>query len=84
VKASTVVDLVTAQHVTIDFGWKDPARAMGDLLRWYQGRIFEFETDGGRTARLALSKSSYQDTTRWTVDAEVVGEINENTAQPTF
>lgn len=84
VKASTVVDLVTAQHVNIDFGWKDPARAMGDLLRRFQGRIFEFETEGGRTARLALSKSSYQGTTRWTVDAEVMGEIKEKTAQPTF
>ena len=75
VKASAVVDLVTAGHVSIDFGFKDPARAMGDLLRRYLGRPFGFEAETGRVFKLTLEKSSYQGTTRWAVVAEVDGEV---------
>lgn len=74
VKASDVVDLVTAGHVSVDFGFKDPARVMGDLLKRYLGRPFTFEAATGRVFKLTLQKSRYQGTTRWAVVAEVEGE----------
>ena len=80
VKASEVLHLIEAQIVDIDFEWKNPPRAMGDLLRKYYGRVFEFDTKGEGKAKLTLAKSTYQGTTRWTVDAKITGAIKERKA----
>lgn len=71
VMAKDVVDLITARNIAFDFGFKDEARQVGRLLKRYLGRPFVFETKtAGRTVKLTLQKSSYQGTTRWSVDAE--------------
>lgn len=72
VKASDVLQLVHAGLVSIDFGYKDPARTIGDLLRQQMDVPLAFETDTGRTITLTVKKSRYQGTTRWHVEADTV------------
>lgn len=69
-KASDIVQIVNAGLVDIDFGFKDPAIVIGDLLRKNFGVPFEFDTEAGSRITLTLEKSRYQGTTRWWVNAE--------------
>lgn len=71
VKASDVLQLVNAGLVPMDFGFKDPARAIGELLRQQMDVPLAFETDTGKTITLTVKKSRYQGTTRWHVEADV-------------
>jgi len=74
VQAKDMVDLIRSQNIAFDFGFKEEARAVSTLLKRYIGRPFSFEAATGRVFNLTLVKSSYQNTTRWMVTAEVVGE----------
>lgn len=69
-KASDVVLLVNAGKADIDFGFKDPARVVGDLLRHNLGVPFEFDTAKGGRIALTIEKSRYQGTTRWFIKDE--------------
>lgn len=71
VKASDVLQLVSAGLVSIEFGFKDPARAIGDLLRQQLDVPLAFETETGKTITLTVKKSRYQGTTRWHVEGSV-------------
>ncbi len=69
-KASDVVLLVNAGKADIDFGFKDPARVVGDLLRHNLGVPFDFDTAKGGRIALTIEKSRYQGTTRWFIKDE--------------
>jgi len=77
VQAKDVVDLIRAQNIAVDFGFKEEARAVSKLLGRYVGRPFSFNAETGRVFNLTLEKSYYQSTTRWSVKAEVIGEKRE-------
>ncbi len=75
VMAKDVVDLIRAQNIAFDFGFKDEARQVGVLLKRFNGRPFVFETKyAGQSITLTLRKSSFQGTTRWAVEAEKSGD----------
>lgn len=77
VQAKDVVDLIHAQNIAVDFGFKEEARAVSKLLGRYVGRPFSFNAETGRVFMLTLEKSFYQSTTRWSVKVEVSGEKRE-------
>ena len=70
VKASDIAQLVVAGAVSLDFGFKDPARAVGELMRQQMDVPLAFETETGKTITLTVRKSRYQGTTRWHVEKE--------------